>query len=159
MGDLKSMSEKNIVEVMRYAHEAVIYKKSQALEDFLKSNAYIVKRLESVGFSEITCLYNYIEDYTPYSTQHRVKGEEYDNVLIVLDNGGWSQYNFKNLFEANGNKSVRQHTARLFYVCCSRVKDNLVVYYHQPSDAVLSTAYKWFGKSNVFPLTSKCHLT
>jgi DNA helicase-2/ATP-dependent DNA helicase PcrA len=37
----------------------------------------------------------------------------------------------------------------MFYVCCSRAKKNLVVFYHKPSDNVLKEAKDWFGSDNV----------
>lgn len=70
--------------------------------------------------------------------------------FVILDNGRWNQYNFKYLFEATREKeSVIERTQKMFYVCCSRTKKNLVVFYHKPSDAVLAKAKGWFGNGNV----------
>jgi len=91
----------------------------------------------------------YYNDHSPYSTQHGIKGAEFENVLVVMDNGRWNNYNFKYLFEGTGNESVIQRTERIFYVCCSRVINSLVVYYPSPSTAVLAKAREWFGESNV----------
>ena len=91
-------------------------------------------------------LYNYLEGFTPYSTQHKTKGSEYDNVLIVLDNGNWPKYNFKYLFENTIDKEeIIERTQKLFYVCCTRAKENLAVYYLNPSANALIAAKKWFG--------------
>ena len=86
----------------------------------------------------------------PYSTQHGIKGAEFDNVFVILDNGRWNQYNFKYLFEETKEKeSVIERTQKMFYVCCSRAKKNLVVFYHKPSNAVLEKAKEWFGSENI----------
>jgi DNA helicase-2/ATP-dependent DNA helicase PcrA len=42
----------------------------------------------------------------------------------------------------------------MFYVCCSRAKNNLIVFYHKPSDAVLNKAKEWFGEENLIEVTS-----
>jgi DNA helicase-2/ATP-dependent DNA helicase PcrA len=92
---------------------------------------------------------------TPYSTQHGIKGAEFDNVFVILDNGKWNQYNFKYLFEeTTGKKSVIERTIKMFYVCCSRAKNNLIVFYHKPSDAVLNKAKEWFVEENLIEVTS-----
>lgn len=130
--------------------------------------------MRKVPYQELVNLYNYVEGYTIYSTQHSIKGDEFDNVFIVLDNGNWSNYNFKYLFEksllefekdleeekqkakihkkkveeAESRISVLKRTQKIFYVCCTRTKENLVVLYLNPSDDVLKRANKWFD-SNV----------
>ena len=107
--------------------------------------------MKQVEFQEFQCLFNYLEGYTPFSTQHKIKGAEFDNVLVILDNGNWAKYNFQYLFEENGTDSVRERTLKLFYVCCTRSKENLV-YYHAPTQAVLSKAKVWFGEQNVLAM-------
>ena len=56
------------------------------------------KKLKIVNFAYLILienLFKYIEGYTPFSTQHKVKGAEFKNVLVILDNGNWNQYNFE----------------------------------------------------------------
>ncbi len=94
-------------------------------------------------YIEFISLYNYLEGFSPLSTQHKIKGEEFKNVLIILDNGKWNSYNFKYLLDPQ-NKNCKQdvllRTQKLFYVCCTRAMDNLVVYCDKPTDAMLKTA-------------------
>jgi len=79
-----------------------------------------------------------------------VKGAEFNNVFVILDNGRWNQYSFKHLFEETPDKeSIILRTKKMFYVSCSRAKRNLVVYYHKPSENVLEKARLWFGDENV----------
>ncbi len=110
--------------------------------------------MKSLPFTEIINLYKFEEDLTPYSTQHGIKGAEFDNVFVILDNGKWNQYNFKYLFEGtSGKESVIERTKKMFYVCCSRTKKNLVVFYHKPSETVLNKAREWFGEKNLIEVT------
>lgn len=79
------------------------------------------------------------------------KGEEFNNVLVILNNGKWTKYNFEYLFNPRHEKcnpSVLNRTQKLFYVCCTRAKDNLVVYCENPTHEMLSTAKEWFGEDN-----------
>lgn len=97
--------------------------------------------------------YKYYNNFSPYSTQHGIKGAEFDNVLVVMDNGRWNQYNFQYYFEkAKGKDSIIARTEKIFYVCCSRAKENLIVYYPNPTIEVLRTAEDLFGKDNIYKL-------
>ncbi len=139
-----------IENVVNFADEKGIVKKDDNFTNFVKENQYVYQRVKNLLFTEIVNLYKFEEDLTPYSTQHGIKGAEFDNVFVILDNGRWNQYNFKYLFEATREKeSVIERTQKMFYVCCSRTKKNLVVFYHKPSDAVLAKAKGWFGNGNV----------
>lgn len=147
--ELQEMSDNTIEDVIEYAHNKGICRKDDKLSEFIEKKKYIYDQVKNLKFNEFQNLFSYLEGYTPFSTQHKIKGAEFDNVLVVLDNGNWSKYNFKNLFENNGKDSVRERTQKLFYVCCTRSKENLVVYYHSPSQAVLEMAKIWFGEGNV----------
>lgn len=140
-----------IGEVIDRADElGIVIKNDKSLNDFIKSSEYIYNRVREVPYQEFINLYNYLEGFTPYSTQHKTKGSEYDNVLIVLDNGNWPKYNFKYLFENTKDKEeITERTQKLFYVCCTRAKENLAVYYLSPSPNALITAKKWFGDNIV----------
>ncbi|PKP60406.1 ATP-dependent helicase [Candidatus Atribacteria bacterium HGW-Atribacteria-1] len=147
---LVSMKEQTIEEVVNFADDKNIAKKDDNINNFVKENTYIYDRVKQLPFEEIINLYNFEEDLTPYSTQHGIKGAEFDNVFVILDNGKWNQYNFKYLFEeTSGKESIIERTKKMFYVCCSRAKNNLVVFYHKPSSKVLDMAQHWFEKDNV----------
>jgi len=147
--ELQGMSNNTIEDVIEYAHNKGICRKDDKLSAFIEKKKYIYDQVKQLKFKEFQNLFAYLEGYTPFSTQHKIKGAEFDNVLVILDNGNWTKYNFQYLFENNGTDSVRERTQKLFYVCCTRSKENLVVYYHNPSQAVLKTAKNWFGGSNV----------
>ena len=40
-------------------------------------------------------------------------------------------------------------TEKIFYVCCTRAKEQLAVFYHKPTTAVIDKAKEWFGKENI----------
>lgn len=146
---LQEMEEQTIGDVLSFADESGIRKRGDRLNAFAESKKYLYDRIIAVKYSEFLNLYNYLEGRTPFSTQHKVKGNQFDKVLVVLDNGGWNLFNFKYLFEGNGTATVLNRTRKLFYVCCTRAKEELVVVYNKPSDEVLEQARNWFGADNV----------
>lgn len=151
---LVNVEEKTIEEVINEAHTKGICVIDERLERFKTDKEYLYNRVKSIKFSEFQKLYEYLEGKTPFSTQHKTKGDEYDNVFVILDNGGWnSRYNFDRLFTLSaGSESVLSNTQKIFYVCCTRSKERLAVYFHDPSPAVLGKAIEWFGVENVINL-------
>lgn len=143
------MEDSTIEEVIGFADNTGIWRKDDRLKEFIEEKEYVFNRVMKVKFKELVCVYKFIEDYTPYSTQHNIKGAEFDNVFVVLDNGGWRNYNFEYLFTSTGNESVINRTQKLFYVCCSRSKKKLVVFFHKPSMGAIAKAKSWFGLENV----------
>lgn len=150
---LVSMSGETIETVIDYADQMGVWKKDDKFQEFCDTRSYVYSRVKSVKYTELINLYEYIEDHTPYSTQHGIKGAEFNNVLVVLDNGGWNNYNFVYLFENTpGKESVIARTSKLFYVCCSRAKQNLIVYFNKPTAGAIEKAKIWFGPENVINL-------
>jgi DNA helicase-2/ATP-dependent DNA helicase PcrA len=149
---LINVGNKSIEEVINDAQEKGICLVDDMLEDFKVKKEYLYNRVKDVQYSEFQKLYDYLEGKTPFSTQHKTKGTEFDNVLVILDNGGWNKYNFENMFLNTGTESVLERTQKIFYVCCTRAKENLAVFYHNPSSQVVVKATEWFGNDNVVTL-------
>ena len=147
--NLINVGDKTIEEIIKDAHKKGICLIDDKLEDFRSKIEYLYNRVKEVRFSEFQKLYDYLEGKTPFSTQHKTKGTEFNNVLVILDNGGWNNYNFENLFLNSGKESVLRRTQKIFYVCCTRAKDNLAVFYHNPSQQVIVKATEWFGVNNI----------
>ncbi|MFD1926463.1 UvrD-helicase domain-containing protein [Sporosarcina siberiensis] len=157
---MQDMSDSKIEEVIEFAHENRICRKDDNFNSFKEKKNYVYNRVKEVRFKEFQNLYAYLNGKTPFSTQHKIKGEEYNNVLVLLDNGNWSNYNFEYLFDDNILSSlttskgqsypkILRRTEKLFYVCCTRAKEDLVVYYHNPTPPIINKAKSWFGLSNV----------
>jgi len=147
---LINVENKTIEEIINNANEKGICLVDEKLEKFCKENEYIYNRVKNVKYSEFQKLHDYLEGKTPFSTQHKTKGTEFNNVLVILDNGKWNNYNFEYLFTNKTDKqSVLERTQKIFYVCCTRTKENLAVFYHNPNQDVINTAKKWFGEENI----------
>lgn len=93
------------------------------------------------AFSELAGYYTYINQESPYSTQHGTKGSEFERVVVVLDDdeGRYFQYSYDKLLgikapsaddlakRSEGKDSVIDRTRRLFYVCVSRARESLAI--------------------------------
>ncbi|MEH3114630.1 UvrD-helicase domain-containing protein [Pedobacter terrae] len=149
---LTNTGDKSIEEVISEADKLGICLIDDKLIDFKEKKEYLYNRVKDVKFSEFQKLYEYLEGQTPFSTQHKTKGTEFDNVLVILDNGGWNNYNFRNLFLETGTVTVLDRTQKIFYVCCTRAKENLAVFFHDPGAEVIAKAKLWFGNNAVISI-------
>ncbi|KQK26418.1 DNA/RNA helicase [Chryseobacterium aquaticum] len=150
--NLINVGEKTIEEVITDAHEKGISLIDDRLLAFVGKNEYLYNQVKDVKFNEFQKLYEYLEGQTPFSTQHKTKGAEFDNVLVILDNGGWNNYNFEKMFLGTATPSVIERTQKLFYVCCTRAKENLAVFFHNPNANVITKAKELFGNESVIKI-------
>lgn len=162
MDTIINKGDKTIGEIIQLADQKSLIKIDDKLAKYKKQYPYQYERVCDVPFKEFLNFYNYCLGNTPFSTQHRTKGSEFDNVLVILESGAWKKYNFGYLFGEGQNKkknasyqNILNRTKKLFYVCCTRAKENLIVYYPQPSQKVIETAEEWFGKENVVKIPPK----
>lgn len=146
---LINVGNKTIEEIITEANEKEICLIDDKLNTFKEKKEYLYNRVKDVKFNEFQKLFEYLEGQTPFSTQHKTKGAEFDNVLVILDNGGWNLYNFAKMFLGTASPSVMDRTKKIFYVCCTRAKEKLAVFYHNPDAQVIEKAKEWFGEGNV----------
>ena len=160
---MKSQNDK-IYEIIDKANNILNIKNDERYIEFIENKGwYLWNRIKDISFSEYVKSIEYQKEYFPYSTQHSVKGSEFDNVLVILDNGKWSKYNFnlllENIFDENNildktKKDIFNRTKKLFYVCCTRAKENLIVFIQINNqkinkEKIISNAKELFGEENV----------
>lgn len=117
------------------------------------------RRLRDVPYTEIVELAKFIEGFTPFATQHSVKGAEFENVLVVLG-GGWNHYNWPRMLELMSANAIPEkqrkgfYRARnLFYVGISRPKKRLAVLLTQTlPDEAMTSLEKLFGAQHIHAL-------
>lgn len=113
----------NIIEFERKINSADLEENEKKQKDFYD-------KLMKVSYKEVVNLNNFINDKTPLSTQHGIKGAEFNNVLVVIDdNHRWQLYNKFNDFIAGNisKESTNNRIRNLLYVCFSRAKRNLAI--------------------------------
>lgn len=146
-GLTKIWSEGNVGEVLRYACEHELCQISKRLSESLSRAARTEKYSEDLHSAEkgewladaYLCMTlpeterfcEFVTDKTAFSTQHGVKGEEYDSVLVVFDDASsaWSNYSFSKMLtpSTSGEPTERQKrlSENLAYVCFSRAERDL----------------------------------
>lgn len=115
--------------------------------------------IKALKYSELIALSKYLDDKTPFSTKHGVKGAEFENVLVVFGRG-WNNYNWNDFLEwskngiKNGKEESYERNRNLFYVSCSRPKKRLALLVTQLlSESSVEMLKLWFGPQNISSLT------
>lgn len=115
------------------------YTKMNKINDIDKEDFYSFEKLketeemyqriidENFKFSEIINYFNFLNEKERYITMHKTKGSSINDVIVVMENYFWTQYNFDKLFENDDLSLVYENTKKLFYVSCSRTRKNLVL--------------------------------
>ena len=122
------------------------------LDDKMEKKKKFYDELMAVSYQEVINVYDFLENKTPFSTKHGVKGAEFDNVLVVVDDNSWqNSYNFENILKGEDKSQARYlRSLNLFYVCCSRAKNRLAVLFLSKIGAdSINKAIEWFGKENI----------
>ena len=129
--------------------------KNYDLEDEEKKEFY--EKLMDIDYSQFMRLYQVQQDNTPFSTKHNTKGDEFNNVLVIIDDNSWKQsYNFDDYFSNNlANAQRHYRTSNLFYVVCSRAKINLALVCVSPlSNEAKSRIKEWFQEANYIEINT-----
>ena len=84
-----------------------------------------------------------------YHTYHATKGLEFDNVVVIMENGfGRNSNKFSNFF-SNLNAGD-ENTKNLLYVACSRARKNLRIFYLNDVSSFRNGIQSIFGKIEEF---------
>ena len=69
-----------------------------------------------------------MDEETEYVTMHKTKGLSIENVIVVMDEFFWNDYNFTSLYcsESDSNTNRAINSKKLIYVACSRAIKGLV---------------------------------
>lgn len=114
----------------------------KAPETVYVSNTSIQSFLE-LDYLQFIAAIDFLFPDAMFSTEHGVKGEEYDNVVFVISKG-WNLYQFEtyapmitgHVNVPEGKQASYERNRNLFYVCCSRPKKRLFFFVSVPIDAV-----------------------
>lgn len=108
-------------------------------------------------YTQINAFFKHSQNENIFSTKHGTKGEEYRNVLVVIDDTNWKQkYNFEKFFDNSEERDDRkERTKNLFYVSCSRAKEELVVLaLSEMGSSALNTIKGWFETEKVISINN-----
>jgi len=135
--------------------KSLTLKQPDELDDDESKFVCKLREFRSIDYKEISSLGAYIDDRTPFSTKHGVKGAQFDNVLVIFGRG-WNQYNWNQMLEwmdgsyPSEKQDTFERNRNLFYVCCSRAKHNLTLLFTQKlSPKSISVLERIFGEENI----------
>ncbi len=129
----------------------------EAPETVYASNASIQSFLE-LEYLQFAAVIDFLHPDAMFSTEHSVKGEEYDNVVFVIGRG-WNLYHFETYAPMitgrssipKGKEASFERNRNLFYVCCSRAKKRLFLFVTIPTDYKFKTfLMSLIGKDNIY---------
>ena len=145
LGLLEDLDRK--CELILPLHTNEIYASNTSIEAFL-----------NLDYAQFIAVKDFLHPEAQYSTEHGVKGEEYDNVIFVISKG-WNQYQFetyapmitKKAVIPSGKQASFERNRNLFYVCCSRPKKRLFFFVTVPIDSTFkSFLVELVGEQNIF---------
>lgn len=175
LDELKSLRlTQTIGEILEFINQHKLINISDSLNKFLENATKDVNTLEidekekikkeidlfsffkDIKYEELINFFKHVQNNSVFSTKHGTKGAEYRNVLTVIDDdrdykNEPDKYNFKLFFDGtDDNEDRKLRTRNLFYVECSRAKENLVVLaLSEMNDNALVNLKRWFGENNV----------
>lgn len=130
---------------------------NSAPETIYSADTTIQKFLE-LEYGQFLAAIDFLYPEAEFSTEHGVKGEEYDNVIFVIGKG-WTQYQFEKYTPMingivdipKGKEESFVRNRNLFYVCCSRPKKRLILFVTVPVDSTFKTFLSnLLGVDNIF---------
>lgn len=104
----------------------------EAAQEREQADAKLYAALLALPYAQVAAFARFFMTNTPFATKHGVKGDEFETVLVVLDDSGaaWNFYSFdKYLSGADdaANPERANRSRNVFYVCCSRARQRLAV--------------------------------
>lgn len=132
---LYSMSERLLEDLGREPMQQAFDKNEHSTE----KGRWLADSFFTMNTSQISKYVDFVNDNTPFSTQHGVKGEEYSNVVVVFDDteAAWNTYSFTKMLtpgtSGEATEGQLNRSRKLAYVCFSRAEINLKIILFTPN--------------------------
>lgn len=161
---IETARQGTIYDVLKVAYDSRLIPINPDIETFIKlyearePHPYYGATLEefyAIRYEEVIRAIDFFKVDGLYSTDHGVKGEEYENVLFVMGRG-WNLYKFEDTIWKDeytlSEKELKTYirNRNLFYVCCSRPKKRLAILITVPiNEQFKNYLVRVFGANNV----------
>lgn len=157
----ETMEFRSIGEVLRVVEKYKLVSLTSSVKEYLdlyKTNPLAiyhgnstVQDVMEVSYKQVRAVKEFFQPSSIFSTQHGVKGEEYDNVLFVISSGWNNAYNYIKYApkiltagEDDENDKTYVRNRNLFYVCCSRAKKRMFFFVTLPKNDEFSALLHMF---------------
>ena len=134
------------------------YRTYHSTPETLYTSDTTIQAFLNLNYAQFLAAIDFLYPDALFSTEHGVKGEEYDNVVFAISKG-WNMYQFETyapmitgkISVPHGKQASFERNRNLFYVCCSRPRKRLFFFVSVP----VSSAFKAFlldlvGKENYY---------
>ncbi|WP_174546233.1 UvrD-helicase domain-containing protein [Nocardiopsis dassonvillei] len=147
IGDvLELMADGHLLTMPRTLKDLERRRTATDLNERDQRRADFANNLRNVSYREVIGITQFIDELTPFSTQHGVKGDEFENVVVVVDDSAWNKYSIGKMLAGTDKPDRTERSRNLFYVCCSRARRGLaVVFISDLPEKAKSTLYNWFA--------------
>lgn len=134
------------------------YQLYQKTPETLYGSTASIQEFLNLDYAQFIAAKEFLCPEAEFSTEHGVKGEEYDNVIFVVSKG-WNQYQFETYAPMingaapipRGREAAFERNRNLFYVCCSRPKKRLIFFVTIPFESHFKDFLtKLVGVENVY---------
>ncbi len=150
--ELTEVREKRAADVLKTVIESTLIPVPPQVEgyyelycttpDLIYPNGVPIREFLELEYAQFLAAIDFLYPEAEFSTEHGVKGEEYDNVVFVISKG-WTQYQFETYAPMingavpipRGKEASFERNRNLFYVCCSRPKKRLIFFVSVPMTA------------------------
>jgi len=152
---LEIRKSEKIIKVIKFVIESRLLKASEQYTNYpIEEKRDFYEKIIDIEYQQAIKLYEMRQRNSPFSTEHGTKGDEYDNVLVVIDDSSWNKYNFNDYFSGNKSNINRYvNTRNLFYVIASRAKNNFVALCLSELNAsACVNLKKWFGQDDIMEI-------
>lgn len=163
--ELTECREKTAFDVLNLTVESKLVPVPSVIENVLSDyknypdNAYCnvtVKQFLDIPYSQFLSAISFLYPESEFSTDHGVKGEQYDNVIFAITRG-WANYQFDRympmiLGDVPLDKlSSFTRNRNLFYVCCSRPRKRLYIFISHEIESEFENFLKYLvGEDNYY---------
>jgi len=165
---LKEVRKKKAIDVFKLVNQSNLIPVPPKLEGYYRlycdapETIYAadttIQSFLNLDYAQFVTAIDFMYPDAMFSTEHGVKGEEYDNVVFVIGRG-WNQYQFEVYAPMitgqsaipTGKQASYERNRNLFYVCCSRPKKRLFVFISIPIEPTFrSFLVELVGEQNIF---------
>lgn len=127
---LKMTVQSGLVPIPNEIENVLFYYANKPNELYKKRT---IKEFLEIPYNQFLSAINFLYPESEFSTEHGVKGEEYDNVIFSITRG-WTHYQFEKYMPMILDQIPEDQVAsfirnrNLFYVCCSRPRKRLIIF-------------------------------
>ena len=142
LNDYESNKDKSVRDIIKIIIESGLIPVPSQVENLYDNylnnpqkeyGAATVKDYLDIEYKQFISAITFLNPEAEFSTDHGVKGEEYDTVIFSIT-GGWANYQFDiyapmiDGIVPEDKQSAYIRNRNLFYVCCSRPKRRLLIF-------------------------------